>query len=154
MKPARTRKNPEYWVAYHEAGHVAAYLDMGKKFHSVTIIPDSDTDGKVNSCGEKMRHCDRAVIDFSGPFAEARYRKKDPLCCGIAGDIASASASVKKWAGMLSLPDEEVALDLEQQARWIVKTQWDFICRIADKLIERKTLMYDDVVGMGNASSR
>jgi hypothetical protein len=41
----------EYYTAYHEAGHVVVYLDMGFKYGSVTIIPEYDEKGESRKVG-------------------------------------------------------------------------------------------------------
>src|SRR5258708_6502624 len=73
-------------TAYHEAGHAAAALVVGRRFRYVTIEPDID-DGSLGHC--EFTHCWPRGLDpaIASPERLEVYARK-AVICALAGDTA------------------------------------------------------------------
>ena len=146
-------------TAYHEAGHVAAYLLLGKHFDHVTIEPGEDYFGYVlgvDALPENIQYGEqtprrrrmieeRTVILSAGNVAERCFLKKD-VCAGSGND----------WAQTLKLL-ELISESLEEASAyhaWITARtrnllltplHWPIVETVALALLEHRTLTYAQV---------
>jgi hypothetical protein len=145
-------------TAYHEAGHVIADLVSGYRFTFVTIRPDvsGEDDGAV--CGNaRGRARDLAVVQLAGIVASAQMTGRDPWenpdhSDDDSADIAAARIFIDDWAGFLSRTYGESSLkeqlwdEIGNKTRLLVEQNREAIEVIANVLLERETLSYDDVI--------
>ena len=134
-------------TAIHEAAHAVIALRLGLVFDHVTTIPDeqAETDGamhwtELQSAGDlEIAPAADAIVLLAGPFAEARLTEStlhDVLADDPAGEDREALAT-------LGLDDEAfVAASREALAR--VEDDWPAIERVADALLERDTLDFEE----------
>ncbi len=145
-------------TAYHQAGHVIADLVSGYRFTFVTIRPhvSGEDDGAV--CGNaRGRARDLAVVQLAGIVASAKMTGRDPWenpdqFDDDSADIAAARTFIDDWAGFLSKTYGESSLkeqlwdEIGNKTRLLVEQNWIAIEVIANVLLERETLSYDDVI--------
>jgi ATP-dependent Zn protease len=142
-------------TAYHEAGHAVAALVQGREVSEVTIVPDAkgDTLGHLRQDSLPalvLDQCDpgapeqRAGVEreilfcFAGPIAEEIFcgRKNHD---GASGDMTCALRLASFLCGNV---DETAAYfdRLLLQARDLVLSHWPAVKRVADELLDRRTL--------------
>jgi ATP-dependent Zn protease len=75
-------------IAYHEAGHAAAYLILNKAFRYVTIEPETE-EGTLGHCmGILVRNGLRLQEDVYEGNARARRWIEDHAIISAAGNVA------------------------------------------------------------------
>jgi hypothetical protein len=145
-------------TAYHQAGHVIADLVSGYRFTFVTIRPDVSGEDNGAVCGNaRGRARDLAVVQLAGIVASAQMTGRDPWenpdqSDDDSADIAAARIFVDNWAGFLSRTYGESSLkeqlweEIGNKTRLLVEQNREAIEVIANVLLERETLSYDDVI--------
>jgi ATP-dependent Zn protease len=145
-------------IAYHEAGHVVIGLKLGFKVKKVTIKPKSRTLGNVEAqVGEASsnRCVDRDAADIklclAGPLAE-QLVSPEPFNVLIANGSGKDWRSAKRTARQLNTQREAEVLIvmLALETKMLVEEHKDAIARVADVLLERETLMGDDINSLVN----
>jgi ATP-dependent Zn protease len=148
-------------IAYHEAGHVVIGLVLGFEVRKVTIKPKSRTLGNVQAqVGEASsnRCVDRDAADIkfclAGPLAEQLVSPR-PFDELIADGSGKDWRNVRRTARRLNTRGEAevviVMLALETAA--LVQQHRDAIERVAAALLERETLMGDDIKRLAESVS-
>lgn len=142
-------------IAYHEAGHVVAFFELGRKIRKVTIRPGKDYSGRCfdyttlgfieelsyrNTPYARQRMQDEVVLYFAGHVAEAEFLK------GKKSKIEPLS-----WdRGVLSMAAQTVSKEeYEAYLDWLyIRTEvlitkpnaWKAIQAIVQELLKKKTL--------------
>jgi hypothetical protein len=155
------RNTKEKFAAYHEAGHCIGHLVTGIIFESVDILPEYNCDGKCVTRGkvtqakiqQNFSKYDLLIVLYAGFISEAKYRNYPLFLCEI---LTSANSSPEyKYAN--EILDNCIAIgylsskgklrgDIKQKTRNYVNLHWNLIEAIANALLERKKLMYQDVL--------
>lgn len=145
---------------YHEAGHVIIALSRGLKVHSATVIPSpaDNADGHV--------HCDIPLIGLAPEKLRLQERGKAveaTIAVFLAGKIAQQRHNLDSWGDVLKDFSEDYAKailifntayadschtiaehksfgQIEKLVRAEIADSWGKVRRVADALIERKTL--------------
>jgi hypothetical protein len=135
----------EDWATLHEAGHVAIYLKLEWPFRDVRLYAsDGEACGGLQVIPGHYPPIPRAAACLGGPIAESRY-------CGVPlselafstcrTDFAMMRAAMLRaecWRG--------AALDvLIQRTEMAIFEDWSPVCRLADALLDRGRLDYDEV---------
>lgn len=143
-------------TAWHEAGHVAAYLAYRRPFRYVTIRGRSGADGRVCVRPRRIDSVTLVVIAHAGPMAEglhalaslpAGYLDEEGLDEGdvIAGaylDGGHDDVAVIREAGLAE------ATFPEGLARDLLRREWPVVALVAAALIDHHTLSYRQVLGL------
>jgi hypothetical protein len=146
-------------TAHHEAGHVVAYLAHHRRFRYVTIRPR--TAGITGWTAVRPRRIDLntgAVIAHAGPLAEGMYNlstyqpgqleeegieacdvETGAYLTGGHGDMEAIDAASEAYGD---------GLFLEEIARELLTDRWQQVVAIAECLVERSTLTYNDVLAL------
>jgi len=135
-------------TAIHEAAHAVIALRLGLAFDHVTTVPDDrgETDGALHwtdlqSAGDlEIAPTADAIVLLAGPFAEARLTEStlhEVLADDPAGEDREALAT-------LGLDDEEFVA-ASREAFALVEQDWPAIERVADALLDRDTLDFEEV---------
>jgi hypothetical protein len=145
-------------TAYHLAGHVIADLVAGYRFTVVTVRPDvsGDADGAVSG-NARGRARDLAMVHLAGIVASAKMAGHDPWedtdrFGDDRADLAAARTFIDDWAGFLLRTFGESSLkkqlwdEIENSTRLLVDENRTAIECIANALLEKETLSYDDVI--------
>lgn len=142
-------------VAYHEAGHAVIHLAIGKPFDYVTIIPGKDRSaGQVASVpGTKIRACDDAIICYAGSIADAKARHISAVYSLYAHgttDRIYAEDCLKIWQKDAATENtmNDLYREYTMQARDYVNHCWKEIQKLADALLEKGILTYNEVVDL------
>lgn len=145
-------------TAYHQAGHVIADLVSGYRFTFVTIKPDLKGEDDGGVCGNaRGRARDLAVVQLAGIVSAAQKTGHDPWekpdqFDDDSADIAAARIFVDEWAGFLSRTYGESSLkeqlwdEIRNKTRLLVDQNREAIEVIAQALLEKETLLYDEVI--------
>lgn len=144
-------------AAYHEAGHVIADLVYGYRFRFVTIRPPEPGGDDGSLYGSvRGRARDLAVVQLAGIAAAARRAGHDPWeDQGRSGDdrddVAAADTFIDNWVAFLARTygkapyRDRIRAEIQDRTRELVDANWNIISVIAEELLERETLAYDDV---------
>lgn len=157
-------------LAYHEAGHVIAWLHYGYELEFVSIDPikcmettsnkNERCDGWVSIKNNTSSPFEQAVFTISGCVAEAKSRKCNVLKCIEEGgyeDDEKMEEILDCYYGCLteglqnfSIGKGEPRLILTalvvNESRGIIHKEWIKIDRLAHALLKRKTLTYDEII--------
>jgi hypothetical protein len=149
--------NSEYLTAIHEIGHCVAYNEFGLKFKYVSIVKENDTLGHVaslgifkiasfdyfnikKSCSQKRLEAE-IVISICGNTAECKYLNKKNT---------KKDEDYSKYSELIfRMYDNPIImrkyyLFLNSIAENIIERRWDLITHLADILLIKKTLSYDE----------
>jgi len=144
-------------AAYHGAGHVIADLVYGYRFRFVTIrSPESGGDDGSLYGSVRGRARDLAVVQLAGIAAAARMAGQDPReetgwSEEDRDDIAAADTFIDNWIAFLTRTygkapyRDRIRDEIWDRTRQLVDTNRVAIMIIAEALLERETLAYDDV---------
>jgi ATP-dependent Zn protease len=144
-------------TAIHEAGHAVAAWRLQRRFRSVTVRADAESDGHVRhnpwpdwpqpdielSTQTTLLFQDRIVISFAGPAAERRIalRTRAAVNIGGQGDRSMAadlgrylSGSTREWEALLRW--------LQAKAENLVDNHRHEIEMLANELLQRETLSW------------
>ncbi len=138
-------------IAIHEAAHAVAAIRAGLVFDHVTAEPDDEreTDGALHwselhvSTGLEMPPGLVAIVLLAGPCAEAKLRKLriERLFMG--------EAAMDDRAGIAELGlSEEQFVAASRDAVELVEHEWPVIERVADALLDRGLLEFDEVADL------
>lgn len=135
-------------TAIHEAGHAVVALRLGLVFDHVTTVPDehAETDGALHwtdlqTAGDlEIAATADAVVLLAGPFAEARLTETT-LHDVLAGDAAGEDREALATLGL----DDDEFVAASRDALALVEQDWPAIERVADALLERDSLDFDEV---------
>jgi hypothetical protein len=137
--------------AFHEAGHVAAYLHFAQPFEFVVLHPQPFVRGLERFHSPLVQ----ATLCVSGPIAEAKYSKRsiyDVLANSGRHDAAMANDALRSYrmeqvARIIEAcgrsPSMDMALDA---ARIIVDQRWRDVCRLSAALLRYERLSSDEVL--------
>jgi hypothetical protein len=155
-KPAAT---PIKETAYHEAGHAVALHHCGIKYNYVTIEPDEE--GRLGHVLHRLPKwfnpetdlCDRVrllaerhiIVNYAGQIAQTKFRGK-PLRFGMESDNATAIDLAIYLCGGLGATCDAYLLYCLYASLDVVNLRWREIEAVAEALLARKTLKYDDVL--------
>ena len=146
-------------TAYHEAGHAMAGYALGRPLKTVTIVPTEDKLGHVRFGGRS--NVPRLEMQFLGP--QARHRVEQDLVVTLAG--GAAERRLMGRANYIGARYDhafvaDVALTFAQgnereadaYVRWLtcrsdrlVEQWWPQIQRLADSLMEVRTVTVSDI---------
>lgn len=144
-------------TAYHEAGHAVTALHLGMKFKYVTIVPDLEK-GSVGHIRHQRGLTEHAVDNIS------RDKLEKHLKCTLAGNAVEKKLT-GRYDNVGASGDHEFAADLvfrvfgspeianaylkyiSLATTALVNTDhiWEIIEKVAQQLLERKTLTQDEV---------
>ncbi|UUV28572.1 hypothetical protein NQK81_27755 [Amycolatopsis roodepoortensis] len=142
-------------TAWHEAGHAVVYLLQGRSLRYVTLRPRGA--GRVGFTAVRPRRVDlgaQAVVAHAGPLAQARYVLEATSAAERRHDGVTAE-DVRLGAYLLGGHDDLALISEARQAYgvsdrqpdlWaefaqdIVDRHWNDIGRIAEALLEHRTL--------------
>jgi hypothetical protein len=158
-----------------DAGHVIIALSRGLKVHSATVVP-SPAD---NAAG--YVHYDRPLTDLAPEklrLQEHRKAVEATIAIFLAGKIAKQRHNLDSWGDVLKDFSEDYAkailisdtayadschtiaehksfAQIEKLVRDEIAGSWDKVRRVADALIERKTLNEAEILAAyeGNTTS-
>jgi ATP-dependent Zn protease len=152
-------------AAYHEAGHAVAAHAMGLKLHPVTIRSRGGSAGP----SIPMDPLRGIRLEFGSP-KRTQLQIEAAIIVLLAGSIAQRRHEVQSWsladrepdraAGFaLALrvsPDPETAAAhlrwLELRAIRLVEERWAAVERVANALLDKRTLTVKEISGLVSAS--
>lgn len=141
-------------VAHHEAAHACLSIAFGlAKFEKVTIIPEEDWNGCVDYGEEEGKRIDgfwlflcTTEVRLAGGIAKAKYLNTpfENVLQGASDDLIQIRDSLKRN----NMSAEEAKPFIEWmmiRTRSLVDERWPMIQKIANELVKRKTLSYQEV---------
>ncbi len=185
--PRKAKRTPEEQLratAFHEAEHAVAHLVYKRRFEYVTITPDGDTLGCVHRgsrlgkamLSKREKAMDTGFLDFgslvissAGVLAEKEITGKFNNRGAIFDHQTISSfledrALFSNWAGYQPVKPSRTTVNLwaaaQGEAEAIVSLFWAKIEAIAQALLERKKVTYDETkeictaVGMAELARR
>lgn len=138
-------------TAYHEAGHAVVAVYLMVRIRHVTIKARKDTAGHVAllrpARGMKETHA-RGIIALAGEAAQRRFNPRSVRRHHGEGDRKAVDRYAKEYSGG-SARYNKALVDLWQiRADDLVKLCWPTIVRVAEALLERRTLPYSEVCAL------
>ena len=141
-------------TAYHEAGHAAAGSMFGQKPDWATLIPDPKTDilaevTRLDNDADSKKELEEEIIFFyAGQYAELRAggsRRKAKL--GAMADDETARNCIARLCGEKATGKEMDAVEkkMRASARKFVDKHWTLVERIANELLDRTTLVWEEL---------
>jgi hypothetical protein len=146
-------------TAYHEAGHAALYLILGRAFSYVTIEPDEDSSGHCKGVvcrGGKRLEMDVydgnsrgrdwlervAMISLAGHAAEHRFTGRD-AAVGSRGDFSTAADALSNLCGDSDETTAYLTLMAVRTRNYITRPEnWLLVQRLAAALLAERTIRY------------
>ena len=150
-------------IAYHEAGHVGVGFAVGHYFNSVTILASEDGIAGIAKSTDfwaawaRHPHKDKShrtkkpviegvknsiLVRLGGGIAEAKFTGKPLYLCGMGTDYEVA----EELAAYLWKQPNRLVRKMLYETERIVEVQWKFIQKLADVLVEKKSLNKDELV--------
>lgn len=145
-------------TAYHESGHITAALISGYRFRFVTLKPDESGGDEGGVCGNtRGRARDLAVIQLAGIAASAKMMGYDAWenpdqFDDNRNDIITATNFIENWVAFLaktygdSSYKEQIWHEIKMKTVLLVDQNWKAIEIIAEALLEREYLTFEDVI--------
>lgn len=131
-------KNKKQAVAYHEAGHAYAHLLTRIPFEYVSIKHEEECEGRIS--GGIKEGFSGAFILISGYVSERLYTGRY--------NMFTARADFKDlfdiWLSDFPKPAEQEK-QLIKYARRVLGARWEQVKAIAEALLERETLTFEQV---------
>lgn len=145
-------------TAYHEAGHVAAYFDMGRPIRRVTIVPTKEYGGCCDPFVRKLPPIDyckitssirakierEVMVDLAGCIAEDKYLGRDGAGNWEIGGWSDMDHLINLIDHLTSGPEETDAyinlIYIRTKAIINQEHVWAFIQALASALLENKTI--------------
>lgn len=145
-------------TAYHEAGHAVVLWSLGEKFKTVTIVPKDETLGHVLrrtypkgfnpevEVTPRMRLRFEAIIAslLAGQIAEAKFLGR-PVHSGMESDYQSAVEHTSYLFGSNKTMQAYLTFT-SSLARDVVNSYWWAVKVVAEELLVRKLMNYNEVV--------
>lgn len=163
MKSCKRRATKDYMAAIHEAGHVVATLALGHRFNFVELgkAPIQRLDGTMSTRGGRVNHegndelisfHDEVVELWSGIAACKILRPKNNwfyyVLTGGMQDIACIKVSREKYNANPRgrfVVSEAYTDRMKMTAVGLLKMHWSSVIKVADALVVRRHLTYDEV---------
>jgi hypothetical protein len=157
-KIPRRSLSTDAFVAYHEAGHAVAAWCLKLKVPSVTIVPDDDSAGHVESEREDQSICDaidrgdrwdtsrfmaeKLVMGLqAGRVAQQRYSARSVRRRHYANDLSKCVALLLKYDPDRVKPNARLhRLLLDQWTESLIEQHWHLVEAVAEALLERREL--------------
>jgi len=134
-------------TAYHEAGHAVMALRLGYEVRKVTIVRRQGVLGKAEI--RNRTSPDDIRIDLAGALAEALVNPNDEqIQLGALSDWRNVRRSTREFVALGFIGDQEGDILIEellQETRALVRRDKAAITKVAEALLEHKTLTGDDV---------
>jgi ATP-dependent Zn protease len=134
-------------TAYHEAGHAVIALRLGYEVRKVTIIRRQGVLGKADI--RNRTSPDDIRINLAGALAEALVNPNDEqIQLGAHSDWRNTRRSAREFEALGFIGDQEGGTLIEEllhETRALVRRDKEAIARVADALLEHKTLRGDDI---------
>jgi hypothetical protein len=143
-------------TAYHEAGHAVIALRLGYEVGKVRINP------KYGSGSAQIRNRqspDDIRIDLAGAHAEGLVNPTsfdEKIQLGSRSDWRNARRSTREFVALGFIGGEEGGVLIEEllhEVRALVRRDAEAIARVAEALLERRTLTGDDIKRIVGAAS-
>jgi cell division protease FtsH len=129
-------------TAYHEAGHAVMALRLGYEVGKVTIVRRQGVLGKAHI--RNRTSPDDIRIDLAGQLAEALVNpSEEKIQLGALCDWRNTRRSVREFVALGFIGDQEGGILIEEllhETRALVRRDREAISRVAEALLERKTL--------------
>jgi ATP-dependent Zn protease len=130
------------YTAYHEAGHAVIALRLGYEVEKATIVRRQGVLGRVDVLPRTSP--DDIKINLAGQLAEALVNSNDEqIQLGAHRDWQNARRSARKFValGFINSREKGILIDeLLAETTALVRRDRDAISRVAEALLERKTL--------------
>jgi ATP-dependent Zn protease len=130
-------------TAYHEAGHAVIAIRLGYEVKKASIVRRQGVLGRVTT-RNRTSSPDDIRFDLAGQLAEALVNPNDEqVQIGAHSDWRNTRRSVSEFIALGFIGDEEGSTlidELLHETRALVHRDRDVIGRVADALLERKTL--------------
>jgi ATP-dependent Zn protease len=137
-------------VAYHEAGHAVVALRLGYEVGKVTIVRRQGVLGKAHI--RDRTSPDDIRINLAGALAEALVNPSDEqIQLGAFSDWRNTRRSVREFVALGFINGREKGILIEellQETRALVRRDKEAIARVAEALLEHKTLTGNDIKRM------
>jgi ATP-dependent Zn protease len=148
----RVQNRPLEYTAYHEAGHAVIAYRLGYGTKKVTIVPNRGTRGSwAGTTLPDNWSVDAIKIDMAGALGEDLVNPvpfNEHIQLGAGHDWRNTRRSVREMVGFgfISYQDRDGLVDeLMHDTRALVQRDKEAIARVAEALLERKTLTGDDI---------
>lgn len=139
-------------TAYHEAAHCVLLLNAKRPFSWVTIIPNGKYLGRVmgvENYQDKDKAVENALIAAAGFTAEAiKFHEYFPPDVESINDESTIDHAVFIRMADFAYggPTARAYGSLIQTTKYILETRWRDVEKIANALLEHKTLTYEQVL--------
>jgi ATP-dependent Zn protease len=136
------------YIAYHEAGHAVIALRLGYEVGKVRINPRR---GSGSAQIRNRMSPDDIRIDLAGALAEALVNPtsfEEKIQLSARGDWRNARRSTREFVALGFINGREKGILIEeliQETRALVRRDKEAIARVAEALLERKTLTGEDI---------
>lgn len=162
----REQYSAEEWAtAVHEASHACAGLHFGLRVRSVSIAPPR---GLTRFCHDasfqQLSARRRCLVSMAGPIGEVKFTGK-PLCVPF-GQIRDELRRLQRGESLPPSDTRNIASQLAREdvheaglADWLIDKRvdatlrllddlWPPVAKVAQALLERHSLMGDEVVAL------
>jgi ATP-dependent Zn protease len=135
------------YTAYHEAGHAVIALRLGYEVGKVTIKRRQGVLGRADI--RNRTSPDDIRISLAGALAEALVNPSDEkIQLGAHYDWRNTRRSVREFValGFINGRERDILIEeLLHETRALVRRDREVIARVAEALLEHKTLTGDDI---------
>jgi hypothetical protein len=137
-------------MAHHEAAHIIVGLNTGRWWFKTANIVPQGRDGRASGwvetfCFAESAGFDKlAIISLAGPHAQRRFAPRSNWRHDADGDYKNARARIKKL-GLTGRRAAAKFAELDALAKQAVADHWPDIVKVAEALLEKRTLTYDQV---------
>jgi hypothetical protein len=148
-------------TAYHEAGHAVCGCVLGRYPLSVTIVRDGHAAGKTEFEASIPSHARGHFHDSPARRTYAEQRVMGELAGGIAHDLLKPERAKdisdeydlhfarELIIELVNWQDRDAYLaEAQVKCRALLKANWQWVVAVADALIQRKTLLREDVLAL------
>jgi hypothetical protein len=151
-------------TAIHEAGHVVVTLALGRRFNFVELgkAPHKLLDGTVSTRGGRVNHGDEPITLhdevaelWGGVAAQKIFRPRNSWAYyGLTGgteDFACITAVCDKHNAdprRKFKADEAFTDRMSTTAVALLKANWSWVIKVADALVAKRHLTYEEVISM------
>src|SRR5262245_2324647 len=143
------------YTAYHEAGHAVIAYRLGYEVKKARINPKRGG-GSVHV--RNRWSPDDIKINLAGPLAEALVNPSDEqIQLGASGDRRNTRRNARLFVslGFIGSSEKNILIEeLMHETKAMVRRDAEAIARVADALLEHKTLTGDEIKRIVEAMSR